>query len=106
MSIKAYIHMEGEKIVELNLSTYELVDAPLGIDYAQGFDRNVDMHSVDVDDVAPPAIKLSDAKCHASLLFDFLLDNSLHFDVNEIISIQMLIGDSNKITVANLGSNT
>ena len=29
--------------------------------------------SVDVDDVAPPTIKLSDAKCHASLLSSFLL---------------------------------
>jgi hypothetical protein len=44
MSIKTYIRMEGEEI-----------PATLGkINYAQGFDRNVDMHSVDVDDVAPP----------------------------------------------------
>jgi hypothetical protein len=33
--------------------------------------------SVDVDDVAPPIVKLSDAKPHASLLSSFLLENSL-----------------------------
>jgi hypothetical protein len=57
------------------------VDGALGINYAQGFDLNVDLHSVDVDDVTPPTIKLSDAKRHASLLSNFLSDNSLHFDV-------------------------
>jgi hypothetical protein len=44
------------------LSIDELVDAALGINHAQGFDLNVDLHLVDVDDVAPPTIKLSDTK--------------------------------------------
>jgi hypothetical protein len=44
------------------------VDIALGINHAQGFVLNVDLHLVDVDDVAPPTIKLSDGKCHASLL--------------------------------------
>ena len=39
-----------------------------------------------MDDVAPPTVKLSDAKRHASLLFNFLLNNSLYFGVDEIIS--------------------
>ena len=56
-----------------------------------------------MDDVAPPTIKLSDAKHHASLLSNFLLDNSLHFDVNEIISFQKLVGNLAKMAVANLG---
>jgi hypothetical protein len=68
MSIKTYIQMKGKEIIELELSTNELVDAALGINHAQGFDLNVDLHSVDVDDVAPPTVKLSDAKCHPSLL--------------------------------------
>jgi hypothetical protein len=88
MSIETYIQTEGEEINELELSTDELVDAALGVNHAQGFDLNVDLHSVDVDDVAPPTIKLSDAKHHASLLSNFLLDNSLHFGVNKIISFQ------------------
>jgi hypothetical protein len=74
------------------LSTDELVDAALGVNHAQGFDLNVDLHSVDVDDVAPPTVKLNDAKHHASLLSNFLLDNSLHSGVNEIISYQKLVG--------------
>ena len=63
----------------------------LGINYAQGFDIYVDLHSIDVDDIAPPIVWLSDAKCHASLLSNCLFDNSLHFGVNEIISFQKLV---------------
>ena len=103
MSIETYIQMEGEEIFELELNTNELVDVALGINYAQGFDLNVDLHSVDVDDVAPPTVKLSDAKCHASLLSNFLLDNSLHVGVNNIISFQKVARHLNKMTVANLG---
>ena len=43
---------------------------------AQGFDLNVDLHSINVDDIASPTIKLDDAICHALLLSNFLLDNS------------------------------
>ena len=56
-----------------------------------------------MNDVALLAVKLSDAKRHASLLFNFLLNNSLHFGVNEIISFQKLVGNLDKMTVANLG---
>ena len=45
-----------------------------------------------MDDVDPPILKLSDAKCHASLLSSFLLENSLHFGVNEINEYKKLIG--------------
>jgi hypothetical protein len=103
MSIETYIQMEEEDITELELSTDELVDVALGINYAHGFDLNVDLHSLYVDDVAPQLIKLSDAKHHASLLSNFLIDNSLHFGVNEIISFQKLVGNLDKMTLANLG---
>jgi hypothetical protein len=63
--------MEGEKIIELELSIDELVDVALGINHAQGFDLNVDLHSVNVGDVAPPIVKVSNAKHHASLLLIF-----------------------------------
>ena len=42
----------------------------------KAFDLNVDLHSVDVNDVTPPTIKLSDVKRHASLLSNLLLENS------------------------------
>jgi hypothetical protein len=83
MSIETYIQIEGEDITELELSALELVDVALGNNYAQGLDLIVDIHFVDVDDVAPPTVKLSDAKCHASLLSNLLLDNSLNYGVNE-----------------------
>jgi hypothetical protein len=72
--------------------------AALGINHAQGFDLNVDLHSIDVDDVAPPTVKLSDAFSHASLLSNLLLDNYLHFGVNEILSFQKLVGNLDKMT--------
>ena len=56
MSMKTYIQMKGEEIIELELSVDELVDVGLGINYAQGFDLFIDLHLVDVDDVAPPTI--------------------------------------------------
>ena len=65
---------------------------------------NVDLHSIDADDIAPPTIKLNDAKRHASLLSKFLLDNSLHFGIDEIISFQKLVGNFDNMTIANLGS--
>ena len=39
----------------------------------------------------PPAWDV--VKCHASLLFSFLLDNSLYFGLNENISFQKLAGN-------------
>ena len=84
------------------MSTDELVDVALGINYAQGFDLNVDLHSINVDDVAPPTLKLSDAIRCASLLSNFLLNNSLHFGVNKILSFQKSIGNLDKMIVANL----
>jgi hypothetical protein len=69
---------------------------------AQDFDLKIDLHSVDVDDVAPPTVKLSNAKRHESLLSNFLLNNSSHFGVNEI-SFQKLVRNLNKMTIANLG---
>jgi hypothetical protein len=58
MSIETYVHMEGENTIELELSNDELVDVALGINYAQGFDLNLDLRLVDVDDIAPPTVKL------------------------------------------------
>ena len=52
MLIETYIHMKREEIIELELNVDELVDVTLGINHAQGFDLNFDLHSIDVDDVA------------------------------------------------------
>ena len=64
------------------------MDDALGTNYAQGFDLNVNLDLVDVNDGAPPTIKLGDAKRHESLLYGSLSGNSLYFGVNEIISFQ------------------
>ena len=100
MSIETYIQMEGEEITELELNTDELVDVALGINYAESVDLNVDLHSIDVDDVAPPTIKLNDAKRHASLLSNKKLDNALYSGVHEIITFQKLVGNLDKMIVS------
>ena len=41
------------------------MDVALGTIFAQDFDLDVDLDSVDVDDVAPPTIKLSDVERRA-----------------------------------------
>ena len=40
------------------------MDVALGNNYAKGY-LNVDLHSIDVDDVALPIVNFSDAKRHA-----------------------------------------
>ena len=45
MLIKTCIQMEGEKIIELELSIDELMDFALRINYAQGFDLDVDLRT-------------------------------------------------------------
>ena len=44
-----------------------------------------------------------DAKHHASLLSSFLLENSLYFGVNEIISFQKVVGNLDKKDSCSLG---
>ena len=67
---------------------HSLVNAILGSKYAEDFDRNIDLQSLYMDDVAPPTLKLSDAKLHASFSSSFLLHSSLQFGVNGINSFQ------------------
>jgi hypothetical protein len=98
--------MEGEEITNLELSINELVDVALGNNYAQGFDLNVDLHSINADDVAPPTVQLRHAKRHAPLLSDFLLHNSEHFGVNDIISFQKLVGNIDKMNLLTWVGNT
>ena len=56
ISIETYIHIKGEEIAELELGINEMVDVALRTNYAQGFDLNVDLHSINVVDVAPPTV--------------------------------------------------
>jgi hypothetical protein len=48
--------MEWEENIEVELSIDELVGVALGINYSHGFDLSVDLHSIDVDDIAPPTV--------------------------------------------------
>ena len=46
----------GEEITEREMCNDELVNASLGTNFVQDLDLNVDLHSIDVDDGAPPTI--------------------------------------------------
>jgi hypothetical protein len=59
--------------------------------------------NVDVDVVASFIMKLNDVALYLSLLSSFLQENSLYFDVNEIINYQKLVGNLGKMRIANLG---
>ena len=48
--------MEADENTELELRTDKLVDVSLEINYAQDFYLNVDIHSIDLDEVAPLTI--------------------------------------------------
>ena len=95
--------MVMEEITELELNIDELVDVALRTNYAQDLDLNVDIDSVDVNDVAPLIVKLSDAKRRALWLSSFLLENSLYYGVNKIIGFEKLVGNLDEMIVASLG---
>ena len=80
----------GTSLIVGNLvyNGHGLVEATLGSKYREDLDLNIDLQSVDVNDVAPSPVKLSDAKHHISFLFSFLLCNSSYFGVNKIINSQ------------------
>ena len=71
------------------------MDVALGRNPTQLFDLNVDLDSIDVDNVIPLTIKLSDGEHHASLLSSFLLENPSYLGVNGIIIFQKLVGNLN-----------
>ena len=71
------------------------MDVALGRNPTQLFDLNVDLDSIDVDNVIPLTIKLSDGEHHASLLCSFLLENPSYLGVNGIIIFQKLVGNLN-----------
>jgi uncharacterized protein YciU (UPF0263 family) len=48
--------MEWEENIEVELNIDELAGVALGINYSQGFDLNVVLHLIDVDDIAPPTV--------------------------------------------------
>ena len=69
----------GTSLIIGTLMRIRVASVALGTDFAQDFDLIVDLDPIDVDDVAPPTVKLTDAKRHASLLSSFLSNNSLYF---------------------------
>ena len=99
-----WLGLEQHPSQSIALYTGDIVSPVENFDnFAQDFDLNVDLHLIDVDDIAPPTIQFSVAKLHALLLSSLLLESSLYFGVNEIINSQKLVGNLDTMTTANLG---
>jgi hypothetical protein len=104
MPMEEYIQMNGEDLIEEELSNIELVDMALEVVEASpsNLDLNVDPIP-NVDDQPPTIVKLTDAQHHASMLSHFLLNNSINFSiiVQDVTNFQKVLGKLDKMGVAN-----
>jgi hypothetical protein len=80
MPMQEYIQINGENLIEKELTNTELVDMALEVVEASpsNLDLNVDPIP-NVDDQFPPIVKLIDVRRHASMLSHLLLNNSINF---------------------------
>lgn len=83
--------MEGEDIIDLQLSNDVLVNVDLRTNCRQKNYINVKINVIDMDDGAPHIVKLGDVEHHAQLMSTLLLENLSYFIVNEIIILQKLV---------------
>jgi hypothetical protein len=103
MPMEEYIQMDGEDLIEEELTNTKLVDMALEVVEASpsNLDLNVDPIP-NVDDQPPPIAKLTDMRHHASMLSHFLLKNSVNFIVQDVTNFQKVLEKLDKMGVANL----
>jgi hypothetical protein len=101
--VKKYIQMDGEDLIEEELTNIELVDMALEVVEAStsNLDLNVDPIP-NVDDQPPPIVKLINVRHPAFMLFHFLLNTSINFSVQDVTNFQRMFGKLNKMGVANI----
>jgi hypothetical protein len=82
MPMEKYIQMDGEDLIEEELTNTKLVDMTLEVNETSpsNLDLNVDPIP-NVDDQPPPIVKLTNAQHYASMLSHFLLNNSVNFSI-------------------------
>jgi hypothetical protein len=82
MPVEDYIQMDGEDLIEEELTNTELVDMALEVVEASpsNLDLNVDPIP-NFDDQPPPIVKLTNVRHHSFMLSHFLLNNSINFSV-------------------------
>jgi hypothetical protein len=80
MPIEEYTQMDGEDLIEEELINTKLVDKALEVVEAapSNLDLNIDPIP-NIDNQPPPIVKLTNARHHASMLSQFLLNNSIYF---------------------------
>jgi hypothetical protein len=94
--MEEYIQMDGEELIEKELTNIDLVDMALEVVEASpsNLDLNVDPIP-NVDDQPPPIVKLFD-------VVSFLLNNLINFSVQDVTNFQKVLGKLDKMGVANL----
>jgi hypothetical protein len=83
--MKTVLHMDGEDLIEEELTNIEVIDMILGVVEVSpsNLDLNVDP-ILDVDDQPPSIVKLSDMRHHPSMLSHFFLNNLVNFSVHDV----------------------
>jgi hypothetical protein len=77
MAVEEFIQMDGEDLIEEELTNTELVDMALEVVGASPSNLDLNVDSIpNVDDQPPPIVKLTDAQHHASMSSHFLLNDS------------------------------
>ena len=104
MPFEENVVMEGEDVIEAEYCMSELVDIALGqrIEPTSLNFTTETVNPLDVDERPPPIVKLMDVQQHAQLLATFFMDNSLNFTPANVMTLQGILENFNKIFVANL----
>jgi hypothetical protein len=82
MLVEEYIQMDGEDIIEEELTNTKLVDMALEVVETSPSNLDLDVDPIpNVDDQPPPIIKLTNARHHAYMLSHFL---SVNFSIQDV----------------------
>jgi hypothetical protein len=103
MPMEEYIQKDGEDLIEKELIKIELVDMALEVVEASPSNLDLNVNPIsNIDDQPPPIVKLTDARHHASMLFHFLLNNSVNFSIQDVTNFQKVLRKLDKMDATNL----
>jgi hypothetical protein len=93
MRVEEYIQIDGEDLIEEELTNINLVD--MALEVVEASSSNLDLN---VD----PIPNVDDQLLSFLMLSHFLLNNSINFSIQDVTNFQKVLGKLNKMGVANL----